>query len=65
MGWRQEVAKRAQFQRDFHSFHRDVERCEKSLVKDLTYFEGIVRLQMVRDVLYVSDRAGDSQSGLK
>jgi hypothetical protein len=42
-----------------------VESQEKSVLQGLTYFLGIVRLQMVRHFLKVSSRAGDSQSGLK
>ena len=38
---------------------------KKSVLQGLTYFPGIVRLQMVRHFLKVSSRAGDSQSGLK
>jgi hypothetical protein len=49
----------------FHSFHRGVESWEEFELRGLTYFSGVVRLQMVRGFPKVPDRAGDSQSGLK
>jgi hypothetical protein len=36
---------------DLHTFHRGVESQEKRFGRPLTYWEGIVRLQMVRGFL--------------